>query len=107
MTWFRCLIRGENFPGELVGQAGRVGFYVTRFVQAADATGAEMQALQELRSEPQLVPPPGYTPSGITRVFFEEIAAVSPDQVPAQRPGFVWYVMEPDAEQGAGATRGR
>ena len=31
--WFRCLFRGENFPGQLAGVAGLVGFFVTRFVR--------------------------------------------------------------------------
>src|SRR4051794_18549300 len=35
MAWFRCCVRGENFPGQLVCEAGLVGFYVTRFVEAA------------------------------------------------------------------------
>ena len=93
MAWFRCFIRGENFPGQMVGQAGPVGFYVTRFVEAADLEAAEAAVLQGLRAEPKLGPPPGFTPTGRARVFFEEIEAVPAGQVPAVPPGFAWHPM--------------
>lgn len=34
VKWFNCLILVENFPGELIKEKSRVGFYTTRFVQA-------------------------------------------------------------------------
>ena len=98
MGWFRCFIRGENFPGEMVGESGPVGFYVTRFVEADDIADVEAIALQTLRNE--LQPPSGYTPSGQTRVYFEEIeelAAMPASDVPQ---GFVWYPMgEADSDE--------
>ncbi len=93
MAWFRCFIRGENFPGELVGEAGAVGFYVTWFVEAADAGAAEAIALRVLRGEPKLSPPPGSTLSGQAKVFFEKVEELTADQVPAVQPGFVWHPM--------------
>lgn len=93
MAWFRCFIRGENFPGRLVGLPGPVGFYTTRFVEAADARGAESASLQALLGEPKLALPAGCQPSGMARVFFEEIEEVSADSVPAVQPGFAWYPM--------------
>lgn len=93
MAWFRCFIRGENFPGQLVGEPRPVGFYVTRFVEAADPQAAEFVAIHGLRAEPKLTLPPGFTPNGQARVFFEEIEAVAVEQVPAIQPGFVWYPM--------------
>ena len=48
MAWFRCFIHGENFPGELIGSAVPVGFYVIRFVEADDAAEAETLALRAL-----------------------------------------------------------
>jgi hypothetical protein len=93
---FRCLIRGENFPGELAGRSGLFGFYVTRFVEAASPADAESRALEALHTEPKLAPPAGYEPSGIARVCFEEIVELHPEQVPAQQPGFVWHPMDSD-----------
>jgi hypothetical protein len=94
MAWFQCFIRGENFPGQFIGETGLVGFYVTRFVEAADPAAAEVGALRGLRAEPKLAPPSGYTPSGQERVFFEEIKAVAVERVPTVQPGFAWYSME-------------
>jgi len=91
MAWFRCFIRGENFPGQAVGESGLVGFFVTRHVEAADAEAAETAVLEELRTE--LTPPPGYVPTGRARVFFEEITEVEAEQVPAIQPGFAWHLM--------------
>jgi len=97
MPWFRCLICGENFPGQIVGESGPVGFYVTRFVEASDPTDAEAVAILALRTEPSLAPAPGWMPAGQSRVFFEEIEEVTAERVPAVPPGFAWHPMD-DAE---------
>jgi hypothetical protein len=34
MPLFRCSIRGENFPGELIGLTTAARFKATRFVEA-------------------------------------------------------------------------
>ncbi|OWK35202.1 hypothetical protein [Fimbriiglobus ruber] len=99
MAWFRCIICGENFPSQTVGESRSVGFYVTRFVEAADTEAAEAAALQGLRAEPKLAPPQGYMPTGQARVLFEEIVEVAGGQVPAIQPGIAWHPMEAaDAE---------
>jgi hypothetical protein len=77
----------------MIGEAGPVGFYITRFIEAADPEAAEAAALQGLRAEPKLAPPPGYTPPGQARVFFEEITEVAAEQVPQVQPGFAWHPM--------------
>jgi hypothetical protein len=41
-----------------------------------------------------LSPPPGFTPSGEERVYFEEIEKLPAKQVPAVKLGFVWHPME-------------
>ena len=94
VAWFRCFINGESFPGDLIGESGPVGFYVTRFVEAEDAAGAEAAALEALRGEPHLAPPSGFVPTGQARVFFEEIEETAVDRVPTPAPGFTWYRMD-------------
>jgi hypothetical protein len=107
VAWFRCFIRGENFPGQLVGKAEPVGFYVTRFVEAADVKAAEATAVQALRAEPKLAPPPPYTPSTRVRIYFEKIEELPASDVPAVNPGFAWYPMDgADAEPGAAGGSG-
>lgn len=93
MATYRCLIRGENFPGQLAGHEGLVGFYLTRFVVADGLPGAEAAALEGLRSERKLAPPPGYKRTGQAQVFFEEIREAAPGEVPETPPGFVWFPM--------------
>jgi hypothetical protein len=96
LAWYRCFIRGENFPGDLVGEGELLGFYVTRFVEAGSETEAESTALQALRSEPKLARPPELNRADpLARVYFEEICEVLPALVPNPQPGFSWYPMKP------------
>jgi hypothetical protein len=96
VPWFRCFIHGEGFPGAILNEAGPVGFYLTRFVEATDPKAAETAALTLLRAEPNLAPPPGFVPTGQARVLFEEIEEIDADDVPEVPPGFVWYRMPPE-----------
>lgn len=93
MPWFRCLIRGENFPGQLIGKEYAVGFFVTRFVESADAVGAESLALAQLRAEPKLTITADCSRSVGACVFFEEVTAVGTDVIPEVPTGFVWFPM--------------
>jgi hypothetical protein len=77
----------------LIGQAGPVGFYIIRFVEATDAEAAETVALHGLRAEPNLAPPPGFTPTGQAKVYFEEIEEVAADRLPAVPSEFVFHPM--------------
>jgi hypothetical protein len=93
MPWFRCLIRGENFPRALAEGTALLGFYTTRFVEADDAEDAEARVLESLHGEPRLAPPPGHQPDGNARVFFESIDEILSESVPAELPGFAWHRM--------------
>jgi hypothetical protein len=93
VAWFKCFIRGENFPGQLVGRAGLLGFYTTRFVKANDAEAAESDTLQSLRADPRLAPPSEYTPTGKAKIYFEEIEEITAEKVPPVQPGFAWHPM--------------
>jgi len=97
MAWFRCSIRGENFPGELIGEHGLIGFLISRDVEAGSAEQAEDYALELLRAEPKLTPPAGYIPTGIARIFVEEIVEVSAAESPSQQQGFTFYSMNTES----------
>ena len=104
--WYRCFHSRRELPGQLahsaalveiarpVGAQEPVGFFVTRFVEADSAEQAEQKALLLLRSEPKLAPPEGSTPTGLARVFFDEISEVRPEAVPDPQPGIAFYPME-------------
>jgi hypothetical protein len=60
-------MRGEDFPGAILGKAEPIGFYVTRFVDAESDDDAELAALELLRNDESLSTPPDvsiHIPSG-------------------------------------------
>jgi hypothetical protein len=91
VAWFRLLICGENFPN---GQSGLVGFYVTRFIDAADEADAKSKALAQLRAEPTLVSLIGKNFPAAAQVFFEDVSEWPAEQVPGVQPGFAFYPIE-------------
>jgi len=94
VAWFRCLIRAENFPGQFIGEAGLLGFYTNRFVEANDAKITETDVLHRFRKETRLAAPTGCIPAGQVKVYFQEIEEIAVDKVPPARPGISWYRME-------------
>lgn len=86
MTLFRCRIRGENFPGELIGLTAAVGFRATRFVDADSAKEAEQIAVAALRADAAL------TVTVEPRVKNAKVYFDSIEEVPADTP------RVPDAE---------
>jgi hypothetical protein len=106
VAWFRCFIHGDHFPGQRLGVVGRVGFYVTRFVEAVDEAAAASAALHGVHADPTLAPPPGYPPTGRERVCVEEIVQVPAESVPATKPGHAWYLMDGAAVEPATSADG-
>ncbi len=51
MSKYRVLINGENFFLNFEGRPQKLGFYVTRFVDAQDAEGAEKAAVDLIRED--------------------------------------------------------
>ncbi len=92
MAWFKCFIRGENIPGDLVGEKSLVGFYTTRYAEADSTSEAEAIALEQMRDDQRLVllSPPKDEP----KIYFEEIEEIDRSEVPSETDGFVWYLME-------------
>ncbi|MGE8225307.1 MAG: hypothetical protein ACN6RK_05935 [Stenotrophomonas sp.] len=92
MPLYRCLICGENFPGALLGKPSPVGFYATRFVEAATPDEAEARVLDLLRNE-DVLQIPAELRNEDARVFFEEIVEVSADSERIPNSGFTFFVM--------------
>jgi hypothetical protein len=53
MPWYRCLVRGENFP-DLENEGDTIGFYTTRWVEAASAADAKNAAAELIRRDTTL-----------------------------------------------------
>jgi len=92
MSWFKCSIEGENFPGQLIGEASPVGFYATRYVEANSAQDAESVALNHLKNESSLVIPDGVENPMNAKVHFKNIEQVNIDAVQSNL-GFTFFVM--------------
>jgi hypothetical protein len=93
MAIFRCLIRGENFLGELIGQTTAVGFHATRFVDAPSTQEAERIVVAALREEPALTV--NVEPSTKNaRVYFEKIEEVPPETERVPNAGFAFFSMD-------------
>ncbi|OQW61420.1 MAG: hypothetical protein A4S17_09565 [Proteobacteria bacterium HN_bin10] len=76
MPWFRLFALGEDFPVIIDGNVEIVGFYTTRYVEAASASEAEAIASDLLFEDEDLQPPPGYEDIQ-PRLVFEEIEQVA------------------------------
>ena len=92
---YRCYIRGENFPGELIGKKGLYGFYTTRWVEAETTEEAEMTALALLKSEPTFqITSPKLREKSTAKVYFEEIDPVRPPKRKPVNGGATWFEMD-------------
>jgi len=92
MPWYRCLVAGENFPW-VRAETGRVelmGFYATRWVEAAGPEEAELKVLEMMRAEDTFQPPEGQPKPKDAKVFFEEIVEVAG---PRTQGGATWFPM--------------
>lgn len=91
MSWYSCVIHGENFPGVILGRKEKIGFFATRVVQADSVEDAEAKALEELQQEPKLAVDEEEM-SEDAQVYFEQITQLPgrPEEMPA---GFSWYVV--------------
>ena len=93
MPFYRCMMRGEDFPGELIGSTGDFGFYTTRWVQALTAWRAELKAVEMIRKELKGKMPQGLPPPTRARIHREEVEKI--DKLPRFRGGgAVWYRQE-------------
>lgn len=92
MPLYRCSIRGEDFPGLLLGESEPVGFYATRFVEAPTADEAELRALRSLRGE-DIFNLPAEARTGDARIFFEEVVELDAGAERGPDSGFAFFLM--------------
>jgi hypothetical protein len=97
MLYFRCLVRGENFPGELISKKGMVGFYTIRYVAIENPEDVETVVVDMLRSDPRLIPTGDvYVGYSLARVYVEELTEIDVDEFRSNMnitPGFSWFSM--------------
>jgi hypothetical protein len=93
MPLFRCSIRGENFPGELIGLTVAVGFNATRYVDAESAEQAEGIAVTALRQDAALTVTSEPRVKN-AKVYFESIEEVPADTERVPNTGFTFFSMK-------------
>ncbi len=94
MKWYKCFIKGVNFPGVLIQEQGLIGFYLTRYVEANSVKLAETLVLRNLKENTHLKLPEGVPLPINSKLYFEYIEEVEKKSVPDIEPGFAFYVME-------------
>lgn len=96
MAWFRLFACGEDFPVIIDGHVEIVGFYTTRYVEAANAAEAETIASELLFEDEDLQPPPGDWDDLQPRIVFEEVEQVAePLEI---NDGFSFFPMDEEEE---------
>lgn len=93
MSWYKCSVVGEDFPGTILGKSQLIGFYTTRFVEAVSAEEAEMLTLNLLKEDPQLRLPKGIPKPTSARVTFEEIVEIETPETPVVQTGYCFFEM--------------
>ena len=91
MPLFRCLLRGEHFPGHLSGERGPIGFYTTRYVEADSVDDAELKAVARLRGDPHLQVAVEHRTKD-AKVFVESIEEVPDDTPRVPDAGFTFFL---------------
>ena len=95
MSLFRVQLRGEHFPGVIVGEGGSIGFYTTRFVEAASEIDAEAAAVEILKADPTLKVAARHR-ANAAKVFVENITGMPEGAVCTPNAGFTFFRMEED-----------
>lgn len=89
MAWFRCMVRGQNFPLVLQGKNKNWNFYATRFVEARDEDHAEQVLLKLLRSDADIQVTKGVPGREHARLYVEELSEV--DRANGPNAGFTFF----------------
>ncbi len=96
MPWFRLFVCGDDFPVIIDNNVEIVGFYTTRYVEAATSGEAEAIASDLLFDDIDLQPPPGDWSELQPRIMFEEVEQVAgPLDI---NDGFSFFPMSEEGE---------
>lgn len=94
MNHYRVFLRGENFLLNVDGKPERSGFYTTRFVQANNPDGAELLAVDLIRSDRWLKDSVLNERPDPPTIFAEEIEIIDASDVPPAQGGYSFFPMD-------------
>ena len=88
---YRVLINGKNFLIELDGELKKCGFYTTRFVDAADKSLAESEAISIVRNDLFLIENVKNQSDDTPMLFIDGIEYLETYDGTRPGSGFAWY----------------
>lgn len=91
MPWFRCLIEGENFPLAREGRPALLGFFTTRWVEAATSGEAERQAVDMIRGDKAFA---RMREANLTPMIYVRRMDEVPEPSDGPGEGFTFFPME-------------
>jgi len=95
VTWYKCHLVGENFPGRRFGMAGLAGFHAMRAVEADSLAQVEQRVLALMARDPMLVPPSPVQGEVAAQLRFEQVTRVSEQEGRASsNAGFTVFPMD-------------
>jgi hypothetical protein len=98
MALFRVFLRGTNFLLEVDGKSTLLGFYATRFVEAANREGAELLAIDLIRNDDWLQKSVSNDRSDPPMLFADEIEEIDKGGVNEMPSGFSFFPMKEEAD---------
>lgn len=98
MPHYRVLVRGRNFWLRHDTGPECVGFYTTRFVQAASEIEAESAAVELIKQDPKLGRSVLNERADPPIMFVEDVDEVEVEDVPHVTPGFAFYPASQDSD---------
>jgi hypothetical protein len=91
------MLRGENFKVAMEGSA-KLGFFTTRFVEAATPDAAERIAVDMVRQDVHLHHVVRNAPADPPMIYLEDLAEIpSFDGYPVPGAGYSWFPDEVDS----------
>jgi hypothetical protein len=92
MGYYRVFLRGENFILEVDSEAGCLGFYTTRFVEAKGRGAAEILAVDLIRGDRTLAGVKN-TRDNPPMIYVEEIEEIAMNEVQSSS-GYTFFRMD-------------
>lgn len=97
MSFFRVSLEGSPITIDLDGELQRVGFMVTRYVEASDSERAGHRALEVVRSDPKLLLSTGKEELDGMSLTVDGVEAVPSASVPDVQPGFAFFPLDEES----------
>ena len=92
MPWYRVKMHGENFFFDFDGKARRMGFYVSKFVEASGDTEARQRAIAQIHEDRRLGAQ--LEADDLATLDVDDVSEVDKASVPELPPELVLYAEQ-------------